>query len=170
VQTLTILGGNLVGNALADVNFAALLKNVPNRIHPSDHWRDLGRMHWHINRAHYLSAGAMGAHDARKRLYATFEPVSPARAAIELLATITGDDKTDGYDIVRRTFEEDRKAGMAFESARAPRCTTARGAEHGCSAVKTPEVRPPRATCSITSTGMGAEIRRDRTVFAPSFC
>jgi MoCo/4Fe-4S cofactor protein with predicted Tat translocation signal len=109
VQTLVIIGGNPAYNAPADLKFADLLKQVQTTIHLSDYVDETSRQcAWHVNRAHYLEAWGDGrSHDGTLCLaQPLIEPLFNGRSAIELLAAMTGDELTGGYDIVRRTVRE----------------------------------------------------------------
>ncbi|MCI0631163.1 MAG: TAT-variant-translocated molybdopterin oxidoreductase [Phycisphaerales bacterium] len=108
-QTLVILGGNPVYNAPADLNFGEVLKRVPNTVHLGDYFDETGAAcTWHVNRAHYLETWGDGrAYDGTVCIgQPLIEPLFGGKSAIELLATIAGEEKTDGYEIVRRTFGE----------------------------------------------------------------
>jgi Fe-S-cluster-containing dehydrogenase component/anaerobic selenocysteine-containing dehydrogenase len=110
VQTLVILGGNPVYNAPADVRFASALQRVPTTIHLSlyDDETSQGCV-WHVPRAHYLEAwGDARAWDGTMSIaQPLIDPLYGGRSPIELLALLSGDRLTSGYDIVRRTLGSD---------------------------------------------------------------
>jgi Fe-S-cluster-containing dehydrogenase component len=118
VQTLVIIGGNPAYNAPADLKFADLLKQVQTTIHLSDYVDETSKLcTWHVNRAHYLEAWGDGrSHDGTICLaQPLIEPLFNGRSPIELLAAITGDELSGGYDIVRRTIRE-MGSGAEFEA------------------------------------------------------
>ena len=116
VQTLVILGGNPVYNAPADLNFAAHLDSVKS-IHLSLYRNETSqRCTWHLPRAHYLESwGDTRAYDGTFAIVQPLiQPLHGGRSAIELVAGLSGDELSAGYDIVRRTFEEFTRA-LDFE-------------------------------------------------------
>ncbi|MCZ6543899.1 MAG: TAT-variant-translocated molybdopterin oxidoreductase [Planctomycetota bacterium] len=109
VQTLVILGGNPVYNAPADLHFANRLESVKTTIHLSLYEDETSKQcTWHLLRAHYLESwGDTRAYDGTMTLgQPLIEPLFGGRSPIELLAVIIGDELTQGYDIVRRTFAQ----------------------------------------------------------------
>jgi MoCo/4Fe-4S cofactor protein with predicted Tat translocation signal len=119
VQTLVIIGGNPVYNAPADVRFTELIKALNTTIHLSEYVDETSALcTWHVNRAHFLECWGDGrAYDGTVSLcQPLIEPLFGGKSAVELLAAITADELTNGYDIVRRTFAE-MTGGMLVESA-----------------------------------------------------
>ena len=124
VDTLLILGGNPVHGAPVDVRFQEALAKVKTSIHLSQYDNETSHScTWHVPQAHYLEAwGDAQAWDGTASLIQPLiEPFYGGRTSIELLALISGDDRTKGYEIVRRTFSQvrqDSTAGAAdFETA-----------------------------------------------------
>ncbi len=107
VQTLLVLGGNPVYNAPADLGFAEAMGKVETTIHLGL-YRDETALasSWHLPQAHYLESWG----DARSwdGTYSVVQPlIAPllgGRPAIELLATILGEEKPSGMDLVQATF------------------------------------------------------------------
>jgi MoCo/4Fe-4S cofactor protein with predicted Tat translocation signal len=126
VQTLIILGGNPAYNGPADLNFADAIKNIANVVHLSDYVDETSQLAsangWHVNRAHYLEAWGDGlAYDGTYSVgQPLIQPLFEGKSAIEVLAAITGDELTEGYDIVRRTFMQthgDQNGEVAWRTA-----------------------------------------------------
>ncbi len=123
VSTLVILGGNPVYNAPADVDFATALGKVATSIHLSLYRDETSSLcTWHVPRAHFLEAwGDAGAYDGTYSLVQPLiEPLYGGRTVIELVAQMTGEAVTRGYELVRKTFKELHAAGLdgdAFERA-----------------------------------------------------
>jgi molybdopterin-containing oxidoreductase family iron-sulfur binding subunit len=118
VDTLVIIGGNPVYNAPADLAFAEALKRVPNSVHLGAHPDETAVLcSWHLPRAHYLESWGDGrAWDGTVSVcQPLIEPLFDGRSAIELLAMVIGDEKTAGYDIVRRTFAAEFTNADRFE-------------------------------------------------------
>ena len=128
VSTLLILGCNPVYDAPADLTLAAAIGRVPHSIHLS-HYDDetSAACTWHLSRAHYLESWGDG------RLFdgtvvirqPLIESLFGGRSELEVLAAVTGDDLTSGYDIVRRSlategetaWQNALKAGVVSGSA-----------------------------------------------------
>ena len=110
VSTLVILGGDPVYNAPVDLDFRGQLDSGRvTSIHLGIYDNETSRhCTWHVPRAHYLESWG----DARSWdgswsvVQPLIEPLLGGRSAIELLALISGDEVTAGYDIVRRTMSE----------------------------------------------------------------
>ncbi len=107
VQTLVMLGGNPAYDAPADVRFADALRRVATTIHLGLYDDETSQgCTWHMPRAHGLEAwGDARAWDGTLSIIQPLiEPLYGGRTPIELLALLSGDRLTSGYDIVRRTF------------------------------------------------------------------
>ncbi len=109
VDTLLILGGNPAYDAPADLDFVAALAAVATSVHLSMYNDETSqRCAWHVPRAHYLESwGDARAYDGTLSLVQPLiEPLYAGLTPLELLAVVTGDALTSGYDIVRRTWGE----------------------------------------------------------------
>jgi molybdopterin-containing oxidoreductase family iron-sulfur binding subunit len=107
VQTLLILGGNPAFDAPADLGFADKLAKVPTSIHLGPYDDETSQLcTWHVPRAHFLEAwGDACAYDGTVSVVQPLiDPLYGGKSAIEVLALVTGDSLTSGYDIVRRTL------------------------------------------------------------------
>jgi len=119
ITTLVIIGGDPVYNAPADVDMGSVLKSgTTTTIHLSLYDNETSQQcTWHVPRAHYLEAWS----DARAWdgtwcvVQPLIEPLMGGISAIELLAMISDDHVTAGYDIVRRTMSESARRSD-FES------------------------------------------------------
>jgi MoCo/4Fe-4S cofactor protein with predicted Tat translocation signal len=116
VETLLILGGNPAYDAPADLGFADLLAAVPNTIHLSLYDDETSqRCRWHLPAAHALESWGDGAAwDGTVTLrQPLIEPLYGGRSAIEIVALVDGGNQVSGHDLVRRTLEETRPAGLS---------------------------------------------------------
>ena len=119
VTTLVILGGDPVYNAPADLDLHGLLvSNTITSVHLSLYDNQTSQdCTWHVPRAQYLESwGDARAWDGTwSVVQPLIEPLMGGCSAIELLALITDDQVTAGYDIVRRTMSESARR-TDFES------------------------------------------------------
>jgi molybdopterin-containing oxidoreductase family iron-sulfur binding subunit len=104
VEVLIILGGNPVFTAPADFRFVEHMQKVPLRIHLSLYQDETSRQcHWHLPEAHFLEAWSDGrAFDGTASItQPLIAPLYHGRSAHELLAVLTDQLQTPGYEIVR---------------------------------------------------------------------
>ena len=110
IDRLLILGGNPVYDAPADLDFRGALDNVAITAHLGLYQNETSlACHWHVNEAHPLESWGDGrAWDGTLCLQQPIiEPLFGGASAIELLATISGDELTAGRDLVRRTWSNE---------------------------------------------------------------
>ena len=117
VKTLIIVNGNPVYNAPADLDFAALLKSVPDVIrygYYNDETSALAGTH--LAATHYLESWG----DARTA-DGTIVPVQPmimplfnGLMEVELLARVAGEEKPEAYGQVFATIDRDQKGFEKF--------------------------------------------------------
>ena len=108
VDTLVILGGNPVYDAPADAGFGEALDKVGTTIHLGLYRDETARRcRWHLPRAHYMEAwgDARSWDGAAGIAQPLIQPLFDGRSPIELLALLTGDEKRDGEQIVRRSWQ-----------------------------------------------------------------
>jgi MoCo/4Fe-4S cofactor protein with predicted Tat translocation signal len=119
VDTLVMLGTNIVYTAPADLDVAAALGKVKLSIYLGDHADETAaRCRWHIPQTHEYEAWS----DARafdgtvtiqqpqvRRFYA-------GRSAHELIATLLGDTAPEGYAILRARWQSEAGARGDFEA------------------------------------------------------
>ena len=106
VDTLLILGGNPVFDAPGNLGFADALSKAKQAIHLSLYNDETSRVcGWHLPAAHFLESwGDSRAWDGTLAIVQPLiAPLYGGRSAIELLATLTGEESPKGYDLVRRT-------------------------------------------------------------------
>ena len=105
VKALLILGGNPVYDAPVDCDFAVALGRVALSAHLSYYLNETSAAcKWHLPRAHYLEAwgdsrswdGTVGTAQP------LIEPIFGGKSVVEVLATLSKFDVTDGEQIVRR--------------------------------------------------------------------
>jgi molybdopterin-containing oxidoreductase family iron-sulfur binding subunit len=109
VETLAVLDVNPVYNAPADLDFAARFQTIPTTICLAPYRDETSRLaSWHLPAAHYLESWG----DARTS-DGTVVPVQPlidplfgGRAALEVLARLSGYETATPYEIVRRAFRK----------------------------------------------------------------
>ncbi|MFA9477589.1 TAT-variant-translocated molybdopterin oxidoreductase [Phycisphaerales bacterium AB-hyl4] len=122
IDTLIVLGGNPAYDAPADLAFADAMRQVETTIRLGDYHDETSQVcEWHLPASHYLEAWGDGrAWDGTISVQQPLIlPLFGGRSAIEVLATVLGDDETSGYDIVRRVAGELylADAGDDFERA-----------------------------------------------------
>jgi molybdopterin-containing oxidoreductase family iron-sulfur binding subunit len=171
VETLVMLGGNPAYDAPGDLDFAAKLARVPNRVHLSDVLDETSSIAgtWHVNRAHSLETWGDGrAWDGTYTLgQPLIEPLFGGRSAIELLAVITGDAVTGGQEIVKRTFAEMRGGENAAEWRKALHDGHLAGSA-GTPASVAPSAESLDAAMDEIAAGAGGGGDGWEVVFAPS--
>jgi molybdopterin-containing oxidoreductase family iron-sulfur binding subunit len=103
VDLLLILGGNPVYDAPADLDFAAALASVEQRVHLSPLVDETSELcQWNVPESHYLEAWSdLRAFDGTVSIVQpVIEPLYASRSAHELLAAL-GDGPVTGHAIVR---------------------------------------------------------------------
>ncbi len=114
VQTLFILGGNPVYNALANLDWAAKQKNVPTVVRVGYHEDETSEgARWHVPMSHFLEQwGDVRAADGT---YGVIQPmILPlfgGYSDLEVMGLLLGKEKHDRPDEVRATFNEISKGG-----------------------------------------------------------
>jgi molybdopterin-containing oxidoreductase family iron-sulfur binding subunit len=107
ISSLVILGGNPVYDAPADIGLGELLdRDGLTSIHVATHRNETSeRCSWHAPLAHELEAwGDQQALDGSVTVQQPLiAPLYGGRSEIELLATLAGEKKTSGHDLVRET-------------------------------------------------------------------
>ncbi len=102
VKILTILGGNPVYNAPADLNFAGAMKSVPLIVRLGVDDNETSELcHWHLPAAHDLEIwGDARAFDGTiSILQPLVSPLYDGKSGLELISILRGELKS-GYDIV----------------------------------------------------------------------
>jgi len=108
IQTLIIMDGNPVYNALVDMDFAAKLAKVKNTVHFSSHVDETSRQTtWHIPAAHYLESwGDVRSNDGvRSVVQPLIEPLFNGVMRAQLLNLIVTGKDENAHDIVRKTWK-----------------------------------------------------------------
>ncbi len=119
VSTLTILGGNPVFTAPADLKFAEAMEKVPLRLHLSLYDDETSRLcHWHAAQAHPLEAWSDArAYDGTATiLQPLILPLYGGKSDHELLAAFSEQPEKTGHDIVK-DYWRGKLAGADFEGA-----------------------------------------------------
>jgi MoCo/4Fe-4S cofactor protein with predicted Tat translocation signal len=104
VQTLLVLGGNPIYNAPADLDFKTKYSGVRTRIHLSPYQDETSRLStWHLPRSHYLECwGDARSWDGTVVLQQPLIlPLGDSKSPVELLASLMGEEATDGQTLVR---------------------------------------------------------------------
>jgi len=108
IDTLVILGTNLVFNAPADLDMASAMKKAATTIQVSDYVDETTRngVTWHIPRTHFLEAWGDGASPSGQAsiIQPLIQPLFGAKSEIEVLnAVFNGTDAT-AHELVRGTW------------------------------------------------------------------
>ncbi|MEX2602162.1 MAG: TAT-variant-translocated molybdopterin oxidoreductase [Balneolaceae bacterium] len=106
-DTVVILGANPAFTAPADLNVSQVLEQAETVIHLSDYVDETSRISdWHINRAHFLEAWGDGCSytGTRSVIQPQVQPLFGGWSDLELLNVINTGEWTDGYDLVRETW------------------------------------------------------------------
>ncbi len=109
VDTLIMLGGNPVYNAPVDFGFAQALNKVAMRIHLSSYQDETSDLcHWHVPEAHFLEAWSdVRAFDGTISIVQPLiTPLYGGKSAHEFLAAMAGVSDANGYDLVRKYWQE----------------------------------------------------------------
>ena len=119
IGTLVILGGNPAYNAPADLGFAEKLAKVDTTIHLSTHDDETSALcKWHAPRAHFLEAwgDALAWDGTYSVVQPLIAPLYEGLSDLELVARLTRQPVTSGYEIVRATHAASYGAGNAEKS------------------------------------------------------
>lgn len=109
VKTLFVLGGNPGYNAPADLDFSALVKNVPQSVRLGLFEDETSKLcRWQVPASHYLESwGDVCAYDGT---YSVIQPmILPlwnGVSELEILAQLAGMPKPEGPALIRETFEQ----------------------------------------------------------------
>ena len=106
VDTLVVLGGNVVADAPADLDMPRALARARHSIHLSLHANETSRAcAWHVPRQHaFESWGDCRAWDGTVSIVQPLiEPLFGGKSPIEMISALLGEEAR-GYDLVRRTF------------------------------------------------------------------
>ena len=118
IKTLMILRGNPVYNAPADLNWPNLQKKINQVIRHGYHYDETSKLsQMHVADVHYLESWGDG-----RTWEGSYVPVQPmimplfdGISELELVSRVSGDDKTEPYEIVRKTFSEINPKGSFDE-------------------------------------------------------
>lgn len=109
VKTLLVLGGNPAYNALANLEWPALQKQVPNVVHLASHENETtaAGVRWHVPMAHYLESwgDARGTDGTYVAIQPMILPLFGGWSELDVLAALLGREKNDKPDLVRDTFK-----------------------------------------------------------------
>ena len=108
IQTVVVIGGNPVYDAPADLDFAAAIGKVSNRIRVGAYVDETSeKCEWHLPQAHFLEAWG----DARSLggplsvVQPLIEPLFGGKSAIEILAFVESGEEKSGHELVRETWK-----------------------------------------------------------------
>lgn len=108
IDTLVMLGGDPCFNVPSDLEFMQAMMNVETRIHLSDYYNLTSRQStWHIPRAHYSESwgDASAADGTRSIIQPLIAPLFDGIATAEMVNLMATGTNSDGYDIVRETWQ-----------------------------------------------------------------
>lgn len=109
IDTAVIIGGNPVFNAPADLKMEEALAKAEHVIHLSDYYDETSALaSWHVNRAHFLEMWGDGYSftGTSSVIQPQIEPLFDGKSEIEFLNTIITGEDTDGYQLVRQTWQQ----------------------------------------------------------------
>ncbi len=118
VETLFVLGGNVVYDGPVGLEVARALSSVPQTIHLSLHRNETSKVcGWHLPRAHFLESwGDTRAWDGTLGVVQPLiQPLFDGRSSLEVIARLLGESSAQGYDVVRVTMR-DLLGSVDFES------------------------------------------------------
>ena len=159
VKTLVIFDGNPVYDAPADLEFAKALAKVDKVVYLGtslNETTDASQFEWVIPGVHYLEAwGDATATDGtisivQPLIHPLVDDSQGGRSMVEVLATIMGDEQTEGYEILRATSRT-RFTGDDYAFERFWRQALADGYEKGTAT--------PTSTPGVSSGAMSAITR-----------
>ncbi len=108
VDTLLILGGNPVVTAPGEIDVTGAISKVDNSIYLGDYDDETGSLcTWSLPLAHPLESwgDVVNDHGYYGVCQPNILPLLGGRSVIEVLASMLGEDQTDGQKIVRRTAD-----------------------------------------------------------------
>ncbi len=121
ISTLFILGGNPAYNAPADLNFAELLKQVPQTIHHGLFEDETSKLcSWHVPAAHYLEFWSDGftPDGTLTSVQPMILPLWNGVSELEIYHALLGQPAPEGPALVQQTFAtRTGLAGEAFQLA-----------------------------------------------------
>jgi MoCo/4Fe-4S cofactor protein with predicted Tat translocation signal len=118
VDMLLIMGSNPVYSAPVNFGFADAMKKVPLRVqHSLYHDETTELVHWHVNATHYLEEwGDVRAFDGTASIVQPLiAPLYNGKSQYEFINALVGSSETAGYDLVRKTWQDQIKGD--FETA-----------------------------------------------------
>ena len=107
VSTVIVLGGNPAYNAPADLQFDQAIAKAATTIHYGDYADETAKLcTWHLPASHYLEnwGDVRSADGLVGIVQPLIEPIFGGKSVIEVLAMLTGDTVSSGYEIVQRTL------------------------------------------------------------------
>jgi molybdopterin-containing oxidoreductase family iron-sulfur binding subunit len=161
VDTVVVLNANPVFNAPADLGFAAAFAKVPNRITLSlDGNETVAASTWQLPAAHFLES--WGDTEAADGTVAPIQPmIAPlfgGKSAIEVLAIVMGEERHEGYDLVRDAW------GIKAADIEGDRVWR-RALHDGVKAGSTPKAQAPK---SVAWSELGAALAKLTIAPAPT--
>lgn len=114
IDTVVIVGGNPAFNAPSDLNMNEALAKAEHVIHLSDYYDETSQIaSWHVNRAHFLEAWGDGYSftGASSIIQPQIKPLHGGKSEIEFLNTILTGQESNGYDLVRQTWQQELGSG-----------------------------------------------------------
>ncbi len=112
VETLVVIDANPVYTAPADVDFAALMRRVPLRLHAGLFYDETAEQcQWHLPLSHPLESwsDARAVDGTATIIQPTVRPVYDTRGVHQLLALLLGEPAPDARPIVAQTWRDMRR-------------------------------------------------------------
>lgn len=107
ISTLLVLDGNPVYDAPAELNFGQVLLNIKGSAYLGLYENETAlACQWYLPQAHGLESwgDALSEQGIYSVAQPLIDPLFDGKSQIELLALLTGDERTSGRDLVRRTW------------------------------------------------------------------
>jgi len=159
VDTLVILGGNPVWDAPSDLDFRKALAKVTNTVHFGSQDDETSiACQWHLIAAHALESWGDGRawNGTISIQQPMIRPLWNGRSVIELLAMMAGEQTTDGFEIVRRTWEDTTGVVMTPADQEPPFSPGWRQALHAGVVDPAPVLESPRVDGAAVKASLAA--------------
>ena len=163
VDTLVTLGGNPAWNTPADLDFLQATAKVANTIHfGTQDDETSAACRWHLIAAHPLEAWGDGRawNGTISIQQPMIRPLWNGRSTIELLALLAGEETIDGFEIVRRTWEETTGAAATPAGEEPPFDSNWRKALHDGVVEPPPVLESPRVDIAAVNTVLAAAAKQ----------
>lgn len=108
IDTAVVIGANPIFTAPSDLDFTLAFENVQTKFHLSDYYDETSKAcNWHVHRSHFLETWGDGYSygGTRSIIQPQIKPLHESWSEVEFLNTILTGDYTEGYELVRATWQ-----------------------------------------------------------------